>query len=71
MGERRTGSATVIISVENENDNLPFFVFDTYTFEVKEGQAAGPLSSSNPSGLMTIEVSRPYTICSDSNQMID
>ena len=51
-----TGTATVTISLFDENDNSPDFAEDLYIFEVREDEAAGILTSTTPNGLTAIEV---------------
>lgn len=57
--ERRTGTATVTISVVNANDHEPEFAFEEYTFYVTEEQGMMELSTTSPVVLSAVKVSLP------------
>lgn len=53
--EPRTGSATLVVSVSDVDDELPFFSMSTYTFTVVENQPTG----SSVGGLSAVDADGP------------
>ncbi len=54
--DRRTGTATVTISVVNSNDNSPVFTYPEYTFNVLEEQSTMQINTTSPIVLSAVEV---------------